>query len=532
MRATNTTVEPWPLPAHDRASDAPGAFRLSRRRLAAALLLALAPIAAQAAAIVVTSPDDSDPAAAGTCTLRQAIVSMNTGALAGGCANTGAAFGSADTITFAASSLAGNVPGTITLGDSADTSGNLGGTLVVTAPHLVIDGSEWRGDSTGQYADGVTITRPAGAGNAFGILRDTAAAGGLLVLNGIAMRNGYALQALCGGRGDGGGVCMIDADLVMTDSRVSGNQAGYGGGGIASVAGTIMLTRCTIDANVGYLGGGIRSRTGSVTLASSTLSGNGEWAVSHGGGIHAGGPLVVVDSTISGNTGKLGAGIQSGDTTNLTRSLVAGNQAYYSGGGIHVLAGGMIEVTGSTIDNNSARYVGGGVYAEGGLAVVNGTIAGNGGSTGGGIFLAATATLDLDHATLSLNHANGSGGGIGSTAGATATIVHSIVSGNSQGAGSDIDLDGGWAGSGNLVSDPGVALGPLQDNGGATPTMLPGPGSAATDAIAPQDCTRPADQRGIARPQGAGCDIGAVEVVVDAIFADGFDAAAAAPDRT
>ena len=531
MRTTHTTVRPSTLPAHDRAPYAPGALRLSRRRLAAALLLALAPLAAQAATIVVTSPNDSDPAAAGTCTLRQAIVSMNTGALAGSCANTGAAFGSADTITFAAPSLTGSMPGTITLSDSADTSGNLGGTLIVTAPQLVIDGSEWRGGGAGQYADGVTIARPDGASNGFGILRDTAVAGGLLVLDGLAMRNGFALQPLCGGRSDGGGVCMIDADLAMTDSRVSGNKAGYGGGGIASVAGTITLTRCTIDANVGYLGGGIRSRTGSVTLTSSTVSGNGEWAVSRGGGIHADGPLVVVDSTISGNSSKLGGGIQSGATTSLTRSLVAGNEAYYSGGGIHVLAGGMVEITGSTIGANSARYVGGGVYAQGGLAVFNGTIAGNGAGTGGGIFLAATATLDLDHATLSLNHANGSGGGIGSATGATATIVHSIVSGNTQGAGSDIDLDGGWAGSGNLVADMGAMLGPLQDNGGATPTMLPGPGSTATDAIAPQDCSRAVDQRGVARPQGAGCDIGAVEVVVDVIFADGFDAAAAAPDR-
>lgn len=516
---------------------APAAFPSPPRRgLVAALLLALAPLTANAATIVVTSPDDSDPAAPGTCTLRQAIVSMNTGALAGACTHTGAAFGSADTIHFAAPSLAGSVPGTITLADSADTGGNLGGTLVVTAQHLAIDGSEWRGSAAGQYADGVTIARPAGAGNTFGILRNTAAAGGLLVLNGITLRNGFAVQTLCGGRGDGGGVCMIDADLVMTDSRVSGNTAGYGGGGIAAVAGDVTLTRCTIDANVGYLGGGIRARTGSVTLASSTVSGNGEWAVSHGGGIHAGGPLAVVDSTISGNTGKLGAGIQSGATTSLVRSVVAGNDAYYSGGGIHVLAGGMVEVTGGTIGANAARYVGGGVYAEGGLAVVNGTIAGNGGGAGGGIFLAATATLDLDHATLSLNHANGPGGGIGSAAGATATIIHSIVSDNTQGAGSDIDLDGGWSGTGNLVSSPGAALGPLQDNGGPTPTILPGPGSAAIDAIAPQDCVRPTDQRGIARPQGAGCDIGAVEVVADTIFTDGFDAATASipprvPDR-
>jgi hypothetical protein len=59
--------------------------------------------------------------------------------------------------------------------------------------------------------------------------------------------------------------------------------------------------------------------------------------------------------------------------------------------------------------------------------------------------------------------------------------------------------------------------------------MLPGPGSAALDAIAPQDCTQAVDQRGVARPQGTGCDIGAVEVFVDLIFANGFDDVSAGP---
>jgi hypothetical protein len=33
------------------------------------------------------------------------------------------------------------------------------------------------------------------------------------------------------------------------------------------------------------------------------------------------------------------------------------------------------------------------------------------------------------------------------------------------------------------------------------------------DAIPAEQCTLPTDQRGVARPQGAGCDIGAVELV-------------------
>ena len=54
-------------------------------------------------------------------------------------------------------------------------------------------------------------------------------------------------------------------------------------------------------------------------------------------------------------------------------------------------------------------------------------------------------------------------------------------------------------------------LGALADNGGTTPTLLPQATSPAIDAA---DCVGISpDQRGVARPQGARCDIGAVEVL-------------------
>ena len=80
-----------------------------------------------------------------------------------------------------------------------------------------------------------------------------------------------------------------------------------------------------------------------------------------------------------------------------------------------------------------------------------------------------------------------------------------------------------------LNSDP--KLGPLADNGGPTLTYALLPGSPAIDAIRP-DCSNVVvsletgflaveldgepitrDQRGLPRPQGKGCDIGAFEAV-------------------
>ncbi len=60
-------------------------------------------------------------------------------------------------------------------------------------------------------------------------------------------------------------------------------------------------------------------------------------------------------------------------------------------------------------------------------------------------------------------------------------------------------------------------LGPLADNGGPTPTQALLPGSPAIDGIPLADCVDAfgdpitTDQRGVPRPQGAACDIGAYE---------------------
>jgi len=57
------------------------------------------------------------------------------------------------------------------------------------------------------------------------------------------------------------------------------------------------------------------------------------------------------------------------------------------------------------------------------------------------------------------------------------------------------------------VADP--QLGPLAANGGFSPTHLLQAGSPAIDAGA---CVIATDERGVARPQGVACDLGAVEV--------------------
>ena len=405
--------------------------------LAVALLISLTPLAATAATIMVTSPDDTNAIVTTTCTLRQAILSMNTGLLKGNCTNTGASFGTNDTIRFASSAVIGAATaGTVTLADSADNTGAIGGTLLITAAKLTVDASLWRGEGANQYPGGITITRPTGATTDFGIINDIAEAGGSLTLNGLSVSNGKVTR--------GGGVCIRDADLTLIKSTISGNFADGEGGGIYSHGGTLVLTNSAVSGNsANTSGGGIRSHHGALVLINSTISGNS--TASRGGGIY------VLTATLA-----------------LTNSTVSGNSAGSNGGGIFAYVS-KPSLTHTTVSNNSAQSKGGAIYGY-----------------------------------------------------ASATISNSIVAGNTQASGTDIKLGGGWTGTNNLLSVSGLNLGSLQNNGGPTQTLLPGLGSTAIDSVPAGSCSLLTDQRGLARPQGPLCDIGAVEVSA-VFFEDGFE---------
>ena len=76
---------------------------------------------------------------------------------------------------------------------------------------------------------------------------------------------------------------------------------------------------------------------------------------------------------------------------------------------------------------------------------------------------------------------------------------HNLDSGDSCGFTAPADLRN---------TDP--RLDTLKDNGGFTPTLALLPGSPAIDAGDNAACPA-TDQRGVTRPQGAACDIGAYE---------------------
>ena len=192
--------------------------------------------------------------------------------------------------------------------------------------------------------------------------------------------------------------------------------------------------------------------------------------------------------------------------------------------GVNIVSGTIID---STIANNDSSPVpvieGVGVQAQRELTIVNSTITGNiGGTEGGGIY--ADGPTNLVHTTITDNTAP-AGANVFIGENGSLESFGSVIA-EPDGADScnqpfdssthDVEGDGDSCGTDEAdVTDLG--LGALANNGGPTATRLPGTGSPLVDAIPTDSCALSdppvlSDQRGTSRPQGSGCDVGAVEI--------------------
>ncbi len=195
----------------------------------------------------------------------------------------------------------------------------------------------------------------------------------------------------------------------------------------------------------------------------------------------------------------------SGALTLNNLTVANGNAGESSGGGIANTTGGMLIVSNSTFSGNSANRFGGGIanFFGGTVTVNNSTFSGNSapGGSGGGILNFASATLKN---TIVANSPSG-----GDCVGASDGGYNLVEDGSCL-----------TAGTTSISGDP--MLGELADNGGPTKTHALLEGSPAIDAIPDTNGSTPGcgdagittDQRGVARPQGSACDIGAYEVEV------------------
>jgi predicted outer membrane repeat protein len=201
--------------------------------------------------------------------------------------------------------------------------------------------------------------------------------------------------------------------------------------------------------------------------------------------------------------------------------------------------GANLTIVDSTFDDN---HLTGGNGADGGaiwwagvaLKIVNTTFSGNTASHDGGALAVLAGSATLDNVTFADNAADGVGDAVMAlnTVGQVTVVLRNTVAADSIQGGNCATLNGATITSSYTLSDDATcgvgtgnqmnvaaSLGTLANNGGPTDTHLPAPGSPLIDAGDPAGCTDQtggpllADQRGITRPQGSRCDVGAVEVV-------------------
>jgi fibronectin-binding autotransporter adhesin len=383
-----------------------------------------------------------------------------------------------------------------------------------------------------------------------------------LAIGGSGNVSGSPLWAINdGGPGLGGAIFQSFGSLVISNSLFSknGSYAGYGktstssyGGAICALAGFIKIDQTDFTTNTaagsinGFVGGG-ETRGGalyidaqSLTLQRSRFFGNVadgfNNAPAYGGAIFtASGTNRIEFTFFSGNTAKGGPG--RGPTGSSGNS---GAPAF--GGALHVATNAFTLVDTSAFISNTAiggqrpfNFVyaygtayGGAVAVHGTTRIINSTFAANAAYTvavqdgsfslppngrGGAVYNANVTSFN--HVTVANNNSLDP---ILVSASGTFSLTNSLFardSGTTAGSGL---IDGGnnlsatatpaFARS-TSANNLNLKLGPLGDYGGPTPTIVLLAGSPAIDAAIETNVS--IDQRGHARPFGAGFDVGAFE---------------------
>ncbi len=247
------------------------------------------------------------------------------------------------------------------------------------------------------------------------------------------------------------------------------------------------VTNCVLSNNLAGEGGGIWNAS-TLTVTRSTLSGNTATTSGDGGGITqlTTGSTVITDSIISGNSALdssgfgTGGGIHNNSILTIIRSTISGNSAGNNGGGI-ANNGGTVTITNSTLSGNTAGVAGGGitnsnavVTGNSSVTIMNSTISGNGAIFGGGID--NEHFVDDGQQQVKLTSTIVANSTVGPDVRGVITSQGYNIMGDTGGA-----IITPTTGDQIGVSAAQLKLGPLQDNGGATPTMAPQCGSVAID---------------------------------------------------
>jgi|GEM_PF-1493956 len=333
------------------------------------------------------------------------------------------------------------------------------------------------------------------------------------------------------GNACGGGIYNYQSSPTLVNLYFIYNSASVSGGGMYNYASSPVLINGGFINNSANTagGGGVRNYfQSSPTFTRINFQYNlANWAagMSNGSGCNP----VLTDIVFQDNLASMyGGGMSNFGSPTLKNVLFLRNSAIGDEGA----GGGMLNGIGSsptllnvTFAGNTAGKIGGpddeyrfgrggGMYNEGSSPVlINVDFLENFATEQGG----AIFNDDYNYTTLTLknviiwhNGAGSSNAGIRNSDNSTVTISYSDIQG--------CFTQGSWNGScgtdggNNIEADP--LLGRLANNGGFTQTHALLPGSPAIDSGTCVDAPD-TDQRGVSRPQGPACDMGAYERIHD-----------------
>src|SRR5215213_824030 len=367
----------------------------------------------------------------------------------------------------------------------------------------------------------------------------------------------------------GGGAIFIGGGSTarIEGSTFSGNQANNGG-----AINSLRTNLTVIDSN---FDGNHATHTDKINQFSDCGGGGGLY-IDGARGTESGGPqpTIIQGSSFRNNTtnnhgGGMFAGLYPNESIQILGTTFDGNvvtkaaskDSSGTGGGIWygsatgAANNATFTLKDSTLANNHAVGQGGGFWTSAGVTISNVTFAGNDATdssisdlenyrrgNGGALAVNNNAPVAITNATFANNHAGFNGGAI--AGGASITLKNTLFANNSA----DWPLkimqhctsaltDGGnnmqypaknpnpnYFNETNCTNSITIAnpqLGALADNGGGTKTMALPNASPAVGAGNNATCPA-ADQRGVARPQGTRCDIGAFELLLALALSPSF----------
>jgi hypothetical protein len=382
-----------------------------------------------------------------------------------------------------------------------------------------------------------------------------------IVVVGVTLRDGKVVGADGPDGTDGGSVLTLNGQSGQQENGgcFSANLFGPYQDPSSVFLEQVVVRECEAIGGNGGAGGTGTAGTGLSTGGTGGTGGSGGPAA--GGGIYVqilpGSTLDLADVSVFNATAKGGNAGPAGDGgPGFFRGTggVGGSGGSGTGGAIYIAGGGTAALYNSTVADSSAAAGNG---ADGGdgdasLNTAHGGNGGKGGSASGGLVAmppgANIAFTTLSHGGLTTGSpGNGGSGAVGGAPGqpgtasglaitgqatAVATVIVGPVSASaalcSPGFAAkpgyvNLDEDGSCGGF-TLHGSLADLFRPLDLSGTAWPAYMPRYGSKIIDAAQCSDGTlQPPtdDEHGTARPQGAQCDLGAIEA--DYVFVAGFE---------